>query len=262
MLHFKIVYNRIKKFYLHNPQNVISIISAFLLVLIIRFILLSIDTIFLADDYSIQYIIFLVSTWLLVTGIEIGYTKFIFNKIDYIEHTNSHFKVKSINNAKISDLFNYFDILPRYILGLLFNLLILIVCILPAVIFAYYKYGPQLITTIIDSINDPYYKELIDSYFNSTDVIIIFSLILIPIIFIQLRLCFFNFYIIDKKDSAIDALKKSWTITENHILSILIYFLIFIVFNLLGMLTMIGIFFTAPVSYLFFCIYFRLINNN
>ena len=249
MSHFKNVYNKIKEFYFNNPQNLISIISAFLLVLIVRFILLSIDTIFLADDYSAQYIIFLVSTWLLVTGIEIGYTKFIFNKIDD-------------KTVKISDLFNYFDILPRYILGALLNLLIIIACILPTIIFIYYKYGSQLITTIFDSINDPYYKELIDSYFNSSDVIIIFSLILIPIIFIQLRLCFFNFYIIDKKDNAIDALKKSWKITENHMLSILIYFLIFIVFNLLGMLTMVGIFLTAPISYLFFCIYFRLINNN
>jgi len=248
MLHFKIVYNKIREFYLNNPQNLLSIISAFLLVLIIRFILLSIDTIFLADDYSAQYIIFLISTWLLVTGIEIGYTKFIFNKIDD-------------NIVKISDLFNYFDILPRYILGILINFIIIIGCMLPAIVFVYYKYGPQLLTTIIDSINDPYYKELIDSYFNSTDIIIIFSLILIPVIFVQLRLCFFNFYIIDREYAVIDAMKKSWAITEDHILHILIYFLIFVVFNLLGMITMIGIFFTAPISYLFFCFYFRSINN-
>ena len=248
MLHFKIVYNKIREFYLNNPQNLLSIISAFLLVLIIRFILLSIDTIFLADDYSAQYIIFLISTWLLVTGIEIGYTKFIFNKIDD-------------NIVKISDLFNYFDILPRYILGILINFIIIIGCMLPAIVFVYYKYGPQLLTTIIDSINDPYYKELIDSYFNSTDIIIIFSLILIPVIFVQLRLCFFNFYIIDREYAVIDAMKKSWAITEDHILHILIYFLIFVVCNLLGMITMIGIFFTAPISYLFFCFYFRSINN-
>ena len=71
------------------------------------------------------------------------------------------------NNVKMSDIFNYFDILPRYILSILINLIIILGCVLPAMIFAYYKYGPQLITTIIDSINDPYYKELIDSYFNS-----------------------------------------------------------------------------------------------
>ena len=249
MSHFKSVYNRIREFYFKNPQNLISIISDFLLDLIIRFILLSIDTIFLADDYSAQYIIFLVSTWLLVTGIEIGYTKFIFNKIDN-------------KTVKISDLFNYFDILPRYILGAFLNLIIIFASILPAIIFVYYKYGPQLLTTIFDSINDPYYKELIDSYFNSSDVIIIFSLILIPLIFIQLRLCFFNFYIIDKEDSVINAMKKSWIISEHYILNILIYFLIFVAFNLLGMLTIVGIFFTAPISYLFFCIYFRFVNNN
>ena len=106
MLNFKTIYNKIKEFYVNNPQNILSIISAFILVLIIRFVLLSIDTIFLANDYSIQYIIFLVSTWFLVTGIEIGYTKFIFNKIDD-------------KDVKISDLFNYFDILPRYIIGIL-----------------------------------------------------------------------------------------------------------------------------------------------
>ena len=245
---FKSIYYKMKEFYFNNPQNLISIISAFLLVLIIRFILLSIDTIFIADDYSAQYIIFLISTWLLVTGIEIGYTKFIFNKIDN-------------HNVKMSDIFNYFDILPRYILSILINLIIILACVLPAMIFGYYKYGPQLITTIIDSINDPYYKELIDSYFNSSDIIIILLLILIPIIFIQLRLCFINFYIIDKDYTVWDAIKQSWMITENHILNILVYFLIFIIFNLLGMLSMVGIFFTAPISYLFFCIYFRLINN-
>ena len=248
MLNFKTVYNKIKEFYVNNPQNVLSIISAFILVLIIRFVLLSIDTIFLANDYSIQYIIFLVSTWLLVTGIEIGYTKFIFNKIDD-------------KDVKISDLFNYFNILPRYIVGILINFIIIIACILPAIVFVYYKYGPQLITTIINSINDPYYQELIDSYFNSSDIIIIISLILIPVLFVQLRLCFFNFYIIDKGYMVLDAMKKSWAITGDHILNILIYFLIFVVFNLLGVLSMIGIFFTAPISYLFFCIYFRLINN-
>ena len=72
----------------------------------------------------------------------------------------------------------------------------------------------------------------------------------------------FNFYIIDKEDSVINAMKKSWIITDHYIINILIYFLIFVVFNLLGMLTIVGIFFTAPISYLFFCIYFRFVNNN
>ena len=248
ILNFKTIYNKVKEFYSNNPQNLLSIISAFLLVLIIRFILLSVDTIFLEGNYSIQYIIFLVSTWLLVTGIEIGYTKFIFHKIDN-------------KNVKMSDLFNYFDILPKYVLGILINFIILIACIMPALIFVYYKYGSQLIGTIIDSLNDPYYKELIDSYFNSSDVMIILLLILIPVIFIQLRLCFFNFYIVDKGFHVIYAMKKSWVITENHILNISVYFLIFILFNIIGFASIIGIFFTAPVSYLFFCMYFRLINN-
>ena len=247
-LNFKTTYNKIKEFYLKNPQNIFNIISGFILVLIIRFMLLSIDTIFLANDYSIQYIIFLVSTWLLVTGIEIGYTKFIFNKIDN-------------KSVKIFDIFNYFDILPRYILGILLNFMISAVCMLPAIVFIYYKYGPQLINTIIDSLSDPYYKELIDSYFNFSDIIIILSLICIPLLFVQLRLCFFNFYIIDKNYTVLDAVKKSWRITENHISNILIYFLLFIIFNILGIISMVGMFFTIPISYLFFCMYYRLINN-
>ena len=36
---------------------------------------------------------------------------------------------------------------------------------------------------------------------------------------------FFNFYIIDKGYLVLDALKKSWAITGDHILNILIYFL-------------------------------------
>ena len=56
------LYNEIKKLISNNSKAFISIISAFLLVFLIRSLLAIIDTIFIAEEYPIQRIIFILST--------------------------------------------------------------------------------------------------------------------------------------------------------------------------------------------------------
>ena len=73
---YKIIYNQIIDYISNNKKLLISIISGFLLILIIRSILAIMDTIFIQEEFPVQRIIFILSTSLLIMGMEIGYTKF------------------------------------------------------------------------------------------------------------------------------------------------------------------------------------------
>ena len=101
---------------LYFSTNLNPIILGFILVFTIRLLLLSLDSLFIDDGYTIQYLIFMISTWLLVTGIEVGYSKLIFNKIDLIP-------------TNIKNIFNHFSLLPTYIGGIIINVCILILSI-------------------------------------------------------------------------------------------------------------------------------------
>ena len=58
-----ITYNQIKLFIVGDTKKFISIISAFLLVFLIRSSLAIIDTLFIANEFPIQRIIFILSTF-------------------------------------------------------------------------------------------------------------------------------------------------------------------------------------------------------
>ena len=80
----KIIILEIKASCFKNTQQLILLISTFLLVFFIRFLLMIMDSIFVIDEYSIQRVIFIISTSLLVMGLEIGFTKLIFQIMDDI----------------------------------------------------------------------------------------------------------------------------------------------------------------------------------
>ena len=86
---------------------------------------------------------------------------------------------------------------------------------------------------------------------------------LLPSIYLMLRLIFWNYFIIDKKLNGINAIKASWDLTKNKNTEILILGFGLLCLNILGALTLIGICITIPFSYLSFCIYFRdLLSHN
>ena len=58
--------------------------------------------------------LFILSTALLIIGIEIGYTKFVFKLIDKTP-------------SKLGDIFNYFHLLTKYISGMILYYLILVI---------------------------------------------------------------------------------------------------------------------------------------
>ena len=78
----KTICAQIKSCFQNNLRSLFSLISGFLIILLVRMFLTITDTIFVHEEYPIQRIIFIFSTTLLMLGLDIGYTKFILKLLD------------------------------------------------------------------------------------------------------------------------------------------------------------------------------------
>lgn len=243
-----IIFNEIKSAYQLRFQESLKMLNAFLIILGIRFIVMGLSNLFVDDGYSIQYIVFYFSTSLLMMGLEIGMIKFYFKFIDN--------KIKSQ-----FEIFNYFYLLKKYFLGLLFFYLIIAISLIPGLTYLIIKTNYEILNIIQSSIDDIYFQQLISSYFTPFDIIIITSLILIPLIYIMTRLCFWNYLLIDQNISGLESINQSFKITQHRELEIMLYFGIFFILNLIGILTIFGMLFTIPSTYLFFSKYSRLLRS-
>jgi uncharacterized membrane protein len=132
-------------------------------------------------------------------------------------------------------------------------------------IIIYLKYGRENLKLLYDYFlnQDPAFNALINSYVNHIDIVLLLLLIMIPLVFISLKTAFMNFYIIDQNNYPIQALKNSWLITNNNGQNILLIILIISLINIIiGIISLgLGLLLTFPLSLLYFCQYFRTINN-
>tara|TARA_Y100000590_G_scaffold451941_2_gene594205 strand:- start:494 stop:1258 length:765 start_codon:yes stop_codon:yes gene_type:complete len=243
-----IIYNDLKKSYQDNYKLLITIISSFLLLFLIRSTLALLDTLFTIDEYPIQRILFMISSTLLIVGLEIGFTKIIFNALN-------------LKKIFISNIFNYFHLLSKYIIGLLLFYGILIICSAPAVGYLYYQTEGNIISIVYNSVNDMYFQEMILSYLNLPTIIIISLLLVLPTLYISLRLFLWSYYVIDKEIDGYSAIQESIKKTQNIIPEILCYLMCIALFNILGLLSVVGICLTIPLSYIFLCKYYQLLSK-
>ena len=97
----------------------------------------------------------------------------------------------------------------------------------------------------------------------SWDLLPVFVLIAIPIIFFTIRLCFVVCFIVDQDSGSSESISQSWTITKGHFGLILVLFLIILGLNILGaMAFLLGLLFTVPFSSLILIIAYRHLVNN
>ena len=246
---YNLIYSKIKERFSETSKNIFPLISGFLILLLIRSILAIMDTIFIQEEFPVQRIVFILSTALLIIGIEIGYTKFVFKLIDKTP-------------SKLGDIFNYFHLLTKYIFGMILYYLILIILFSPFIFYLFMQYGFEFLEVIANSILDPYVHALASTYFNFNELFIIALFCFIPAFYIGIRLYFWNYFIIDLEYDGLAAIKKSWALTQNKSFELFVFGILFLLFNLLGALLLIGICFTMPMSYLFFCLYFRHLMTN
>jgi hypothetical protein len=83
-------------------------------------------------------------------------------------------------------------------------------------------------------------------------------LLILPGIYIALRLQFAAALIVEKDVSAIDALTQSWEITQGHTMQLFLLLLLMVGILILGLiLFLIGLFFATPLVYMMYCYLFR-----
>lgn len=74
-------------------------------------------------------------------------------------------------------------------------------------------------------------------------------LLIVPGIYVAVRLQFYGFFIVDQRVGPIESLQKSWEVTDGRVWSLLWLDLILVGINLLGMLLfVVGLFVTVPIS--------------
>jgi len=247
LYNFRNIIDSLKKTYNKNYSILIVIISSFMFIFFIRASLAMLDSVFVADEYPIQRIVFTICSTVLVFGLDIGFIKLILNSLEN--------KPVSINY-----IFHYFHLLGKYIQGLLLFYLIMLIFSIPALLLLYFVGGSEIFTIIINSIGDPYFQELINSYIDMNQLLIVFIMIIIPFLYLSIRLLFWNYFIIDQNNNGYMSIIKSWKLTKNKELEILSYIFILLIINIIGLLSIVGMCFTIPFSYVFLCKYYQILN--
>lgn len=243
---FNIIFNDIKNIYQTRFNEFINVLSAFITILLIRFIIIGLNNLFINDNYSVQYFVFYIATSILMMGLEIGLIKLIFKFID--SNIKSQFEI-----------FNYFHLLKKYFFGLMIFYFLLFLSIIPGLIFIAVKTNYEILSIIQNSIDDIYFQQLISSYFTNLDFFIIAILTVTPLLYVTIRLCFWNYSLIDQNTLGSKAIQHSLQLTKGKELEIILYFIIFLIFNVIGVITIIGMLITIPSTYLFFAKYYRLL---
>ncbi len=97
----------------------------------------------------------------------------------------------------------------------------------------------------------------------SWDMLPVFGLIAIPMIFLTIRLCFVVCFIVDQESGSSESITQSWAITKGHFWLIAMLFLVMLGLNILGaMAFLIGLLFTVPFSSLILIIAYRHLVNS
>lgn len=93
------------------------------------------------------------------------------------------------------------------------------------------------------------FKNLVGSIFAGIAFVAGLILLVIPGIYIAVRLQFFSYYIVDKNVGIMDAFKMSWELTKNGKLNLFLFDLLLVVINFVGALLLgLGLLITVPLS--------------
>ncbi|MDL2256539.1 glycerophosphoryl diester phosphodiesterase membrane domain-containing protein [Parabacteroides sp. OttesenSCG-928-G06] len=102
----------------------------------------------------------------------------------------------------------------------------------------------------------------IASLITSVAVLIGFALLIIPGIYIGIRIGFFTYFIVEEDAGPIEALKKSWEMTQGQVLPLFVLVLVAIAIVLIGLIIFgVGVLVAAPLVQLMFCYVFRKLNT-
>jgi uncharacterized membrane protein len=81
--------------------------------------------------------------------------------------------------------------------------------------------------------------------------------LIIPGIYIAVRLMFFTYYIVDKDAGITDSIKMSWELTKNGVFNLFLLGILFFILNFIGMILIVGWVVTVPLTFLAIAILYR-----
>lgn len=86
--------------------------------------------------------------------------------------------------------------------------------------------------------------------------------LVIPGIYLSLRLQFFAAFIIEEDAGIIESLKKSWELTKGQVLQLFLVLLLMMGISIVGILLfVVGVFVAAPLNFMIYCAVFRQLNT-
>ena len=235
------------RIFLHNSFFIISLF----LILITASVLFSTIQEAMLESKSIQWSIFSIASQLFTMGLSLGLS-------------NTLMLLIKSKDTSVSQMFEKFDLIFRYLSATIIFSIALIVAMIPGII---------IMSLSIDYSNMPTFNpidyllqnEKLDYNFIPISSMSIFSVLLMlaGFLYVYLRLQFYQYSILYKNTSAINALKESFLITKDHIVDLSILLVIIILINVLGTLLIFGLFISLPISMLAIIMaYFLLVENN
>ena len=178
----------------------------------------------LLGDITYQSVLFTIAAYLFQMGLHLGMLRITLN---------------IINNEKVnfSQLFGSFQVLIPYVLATIVSIGILIIAVSPGIILLLAS-----VSTDWDSMSN---LETFDNW----SVIIAIILIIIPAVYISIRLQFYNYFLLDEASGIIESIKRSAEISKGYVGEL---FLLSAVLSLVILISIIplglGLIFSIPLS--------------
>tara|TARA_Y100001970_G_scaffold58371_2_gene74100 strand:+ start:387 stop:1139 length:753 start_codon:yes stop_codon:yes gene_type:complete len=235
------------RIFLHNSFFIISLF----LILITASVLFSTIQEAMLESKSIQWSIFSIASQLFTMGLSLGLS-------------NTLMLLIKSKDTSVSQMFEKFDLIFRYLSATIIFSIALIVAMIPGIVIMSLSIDYSNMPTF-NPINYLLQNETLDYNFIPISSMSIFSalLMLAGFLYVYLRLQFYQYSILYKNTSAINALKESFLITKDHIVDLSILLVIIILINVLGALLIFGLFISLPISMLAIIMaYFLLVENN
>ena len=178
----------------------------------------------LLQDVTLQSILFTVAAYLFQMGLNLGMLRICLNLIYN-------------KDGDFSQLFGSFHLLIPYLLASLITLSILLLAAAPGIIL--------LLSSISSDLDILQAAETWGSLSTTIPILII----IIPLVYISLRLQFYDYFLVDEECNIVEAVKKSMAITKGYVMEL---FLLGAVMSIIVLVSIIplgaGLFISIPLA--------------
>lgn len=178
----------------------------------------------LLQDITIQSILFTVAAYLFQMGLNLGMLRICLNLIYN-------------KGGDFSQLFGSFHLLIPYLLASLITLSILLLAAAPGIIL------------LLSSISSDLDMLQVVETWGGVSTTIPVLIIIIPLVYISLRLQFYDYFLVDGENNVVEAVKKSMAITKGYVMEL---FLLGAVMSIIVLVSIIplgaGLFISIPLA--------------